>query len=181
MKLVRLLANLGSGSRKEVQRAIRGGTVTDLDGRVLGESEVPPHDRIRYRGEPHAYLNRCTHVPMEMDYQANRLVEARDALLQVLKDAPQYLPAELLAGTVLCNTAVHQPAGSPAPALIRAARTRGVLRRTRRDGARASPSGTLSEGAGAARMRSSRQRRRKPRGKQRSRQPTKRNCSRTRP
>ena len=52
MKLVRLLANLGYGSRKEVQRAIRGGTVTDLDGRVLGESEVPPHDRIRFRGEP---------------------------------------------------------------------------------------------------------------------------------
>ncbi|MEO1061773.1 MAG: alpha/beta fold hydrolase [Actinomycetota bacterium] len=34
-----------------------------------------------------------------------------------------------LAGVVLCNTAVHQPEGSPAPALIRAARTRGVLER----------------------------------------------------
>lgn len=42
-----------------------------------------------------------------MDYQANRLVEARDALLQVLKDAPQYLPAELLAGTVLVRLNEH--------------------------------------------------------------------------
>ncbi len=33
-----------------------------------------------------------------------------------------------LAGVVLTNTAVHQPAGSPAPALIRTARTPGLLR-----------------------------------------------------
>ncbi len=33
-----------------------------------------------------------------------------------------------LHGVVLTNTAVHQPAGSPAPALIRATRARGVLR-----------------------------------------------------
>jgi nitrite reductase/ring-hydroxylating ferredoxin subunit len=30
---------------------------------------------IRFRGAPHAYLNRCTHVPMEMDYQPNRLFD----------------------------------------------------------------------------------------------------------
>lgn len=42
-----------------------------------------------------------------MDYQGNRLVEARDALLQVLKDAPEYLPAELLAGTVLVRLNEH--------------------------------------------------------------------------
>jgi len=32
-----------------------------------------------------------------------------------------------MAGIVLMNTAVHQPAGSPAPALIRVVRTRGIL------------------------------------------------------
>lgn len=52
MKLVKLLANLGYGSRKEVQRLIRSGAVTDADGQVLGENEVPPHDRIFFRGEP---------------------------------------------------------------------------------------------------------------------------------
>jgi len=52
MKLVKLLANLGYGSRKEAQRFIRSGAVTDDTGRVLGEGEVPPHDRIRFRGEP---------------------------------------------------------------------------------------------------------------------------------
>jgi 16S rRNA pseudouridine516 synthase len=52
MKLVKLLANLGYGSRKEVQRMIRSGMVTDTNGRALGERELPPHDRIRLRGEP---------------------------------------------------------------------------------------------------------------------------------
>jgi 16S rRNA pseudouridine516 synthase len=51
MKLVKLLANLGYGSRKEVQRMIRSGAVTDDAGRVLAESELPPHDLIRVRGE----------------------------------------------------------------------------------------------------------------------------------
>ncbi len=52
MKLVKLLANLGYGSRKEAQRLIRSGAVTDADGNVLGENDVPPHDQILFRGEP---------------------------------------------------------------------------------------------------------------------------------
>ncbi len=36
--------------------------------------------------------------------------------------------ADRVKGVVLMNTAVHQPEGSPAPTLIRAARTRGVLK-----------------------------------------------------
>jgi 16S rRNA pseudouridine516 synthase len=52
VKLIKLLANLGYGSRREVQRLIRGGAVTDDSGRVLGEGELPPHERIRFRGEP---------------------------------------------------------------------------------------------------------------------------------
>jgi 16S rRNA pseudouridine516 synthase len=51
MKLVKLLANLGYGSRKEVSRMIKSGAVTDEAGRVLAENEVPPHDLIRVRGE----------------------------------------------------------------------------------------------------------------------------------
>lgn len=52
MKLVKLLANLGYGSRKEVQKFIRAGSVTDDAGSVLGESDMPPHDRIFFKGEP---------------------------------------------------------------------------------------------------------------------------------
>ena len=52
MKLVKLLANLGYGSRKEVQKFIRAGAVTDDTGKVLSENEVPAHDRIFFKGEP---------------------------------------------------------------------------------------------------------------------------------
>ncbi|MDP3851789.1 MAG: pseudouridine synthase [Luteolibacter sp.] len=52
MKLVKLLANLGYGSRKEAQRLLRSGAVTDDAGRVLKEGELPPHERILFRGEP---------------------------------------------------------------------------------------------------------------------------------
>jgi len=51
MKLIKLLANLGYGSRKEVQRFIRSGAVTDDTGRVLGEGDFPPFESIRFRGE----------------------------------------------------------------------------------------------------------------------------------
>lgn len=30
---------------------------------------------IRYRGELHAYLNRCSHIPMEMDWQPNQVFD----------------------------------------------------------------------------------------------------------
>ena len=66
MKLVKLLANLGYGSRKEAQRLIRSGAVTDEAGTVLGENELPPHERIRFRGEeldPPAPLVIMLHKP----------------------------------------------------------------------------------------------------------------------
>lgn len=66
MKLVKLLANLGYGSRKEAQRLIRSGAVTDEAGTVLGENDLPPHDRIRFRGEeldPPAPLVIMLHKP----------------------------------------------------------------------------------------------------------------------
>jgi nitrite reductase/ring-hydroxylating ferredoxin subunit len=30
---------------------------------------------VRYQGHPHAYLNRCTHVAMELDFQPNRVFD----------------------------------------------------------------------------------------------------------
>jgi len=30
---------------------------------------------VRYQGQAHAYLNRCSHVPMEMDYQPNQFFD----------------------------------------------------------------------------------------------------------
>lgn len=52
MKLVKLIANLGYGSRKEVAAMFREGRITDADGDVLYADDQVPHDRIRIDGEP---------------------------------------------------------------------------------------------------------------------------------
>jgi 16S rRNA pseudouridine516 synthase len=52
MKLVKLLANLGYGSRSQVERHLRSGAVTDVTGKVLGTRDFPPHEEILFKGEP---------------------------------------------------------------------------------------------------------------------------------
>ena len=52
MKLVKLIANLGYGSRKDVAQMFRAGRITDLDGEVLYADDVVPHDTIRIDDEP---------------------------------------------------------------------------------------------------------------------------------
>ena len=52
MKLVKLIANLGYGSRKQVQWMFREGRVTDADGEVLYADDQVPHEAIRVDGEP---------------------------------------------------------------------------------------------------------------------------------
>ena len=52
MKLVKHIANLGYGSRKQVQWMFREGRVTDADGDVLYADDKVAHDAIRIDGEP---------------------------------------------------------------------------------------------------------------------------------
>ena len=52
MKLVKAIANLGYGSRKEVARMFREGRVTDAAGEVLYADDVPAHAEVRIDGEP---------------------------------------------------------------------------------------------------------------------------------
>jgi len=52
MKLVKHIANLGYGSRKQVQLMFREGRVTDAEGEVLYADDKVEHDAIRIDGEP---------------------------------------------------------------------------------------------------------------------------------
>ncbi|MFL6585364.1 MAG: pseudouridine synthase [Luteimonas sp.] len=52
MKLVKLLANLGYGSRKQVAWMFREGRVTDATGDVLYADDQVGHDDVRVDGEP---------------------------------------------------------------------------------------------------------------------------------
>ena len=52
MRLVKLIANLGYGSRKEIQTAIRHGWVTDREGNPLKADSKTPHEDILFDDEP---------------------------------------------------------------------------------------------------------------------------------
>ncbi|ESQ83430.1 pseudouridine synthase [Asticcacaulis sp. AC466] len=51
MKLIKRLANLGYGSRKEMQTLIRMGAITDAAGTPLSDDTDIAHEEIRYRGK----------------------------------------------------------------------------------------------------------------------------------
>ena len=52
MKIVKHIANLGYGSRKQVQWMFREGRITDAEGEVLYADDPVDHDNIRVDGEP---------------------------------------------------------------------------------------------------------------------------------
>ncbi|WP_031371101.1 pseudouridine synthase [Lysobacter antibioticus] len=52
MKLVKLIANLGYGSRKDVTAMFRSGRITDAQGEVLYADDKVAHEAIRLDGEP---------------------------------------------------------------------------------------------------------------------------------
>lgn len=52
MKLIKHIANLGYGSRKQVEWLFREGRVTDAAGEVLYADDKAGHDAIRIDGEP---------------------------------------------------------------------------------------------------------------------------------
>ncbi len=52
MRLVKLIANLGYGSRKEVTAVFREGRITDIDGEVLYADDKVDHSRVLIDGEP---------------------------------------------------------------------------------------------------------------------------------
>jgi nitrite reductase/ring-hydroxylating ferredoxin subunit len=48
---------------------------------------------IRFEGKPHAYLNRCSHVAMELDWQPNRVFNASGRWLVCASHGAEYEPA----------------------------------------------------------------------------------------
>ena len=47
---------------------------------------------IRYKGQVHAYLNRCAHLPMEMDYLADRFFDSTGDWLMCATHGATYQP-----------------------------------------------------------------------------------------
>lgn len=70
------LADSGDGVRFEVRR---------------GDETVPAFV-IRYDGQVHAYLNRCAHMPMEMDWTPGRFFDCEGLLLVCSTHGAMYAP-----------------------------------------------------------------------------------------
>ncbi len=47
---------------------------------------------VRFKGVPHAYLNRCTHVAMELDWLPNRVFDETGQWLLCASHGAAYLP-----------------------------------------------------------------------------------------
>jgi nitrite reductase/ring-hydroxylating ferredoxin subunit len=47
---------------------------------------------VRYLGQVYAYLNRCSHVPMEMDYQPNEFFDTTGHWLMCATHGAMYAP-----------------------------------------------------------------------------------------
>jgi nitrite reductase/ring-hydroxylating ferredoxin subunit len=47
---------------------------------------------VRYQGQAYAYLNRCSHVPMEMDYQPNDFFDTTGHWLMCATHGAMYAP-----------------------------------------------------------------------------------------
>lgn len=47
---------------------------------------------VRFKGQPHAYLNRCTHVAMALDWQPNRVFDDSGQWLLCASHGAAYLP-----------------------------------------------------------------------------------------
>ncbi len=48
---------------------------------------------VRYAGQVHAYLNRCAHVPMEMDYLPNQFFDSTGHWLMCATHGAMYDPS----------------------------------------------------------------------------------------
>lgn len=59
---------------------------------VLYHSQACNAFAIRYLGTVYAYLNRCAHVPMEMDYQPNQFFDLTGHWLMCATHGAMYSP-----------------------------------------------------------------------------------------
>ena len=94
-EVVRLQPKSVNGHFALVSQLLRGGDMAAADAALESMRSVAGNHPLT------RYLVALRH------FRENRLTEARDDVMQVLKDAPQLLPADLLAGTVLVRTNEH--------------------------------------------------------------------------
>ncbi|MGE4378219.1 MAG: Rieske (2Fe-2S) protein [Burkholderiaceae bacterium] len=74
---------------------------------------------IRCEGQVHAYLNRCTHIAMEMDYQPNRFFDASGQWLLCATHGAAYAPASCACAGGPCRGGLVKIAVTEADGVVR--------------------------------------------------------------
>mgnify|MGYP006285444859 FL=1 len=69
---------------------VEGGLAVPFD--VIYAGQTCRAFAIRFEGQVHAYLNRCAHVAMEMDYQPNRVFDDSGRWLMCATHGAAYAP-----------------------------------------------------------------------------------------
>lgn len=69
---------------------VDSGLAVPFEVRYFGRSQAA--FAVRYQGRVHAYLNRCSHVPMEMDYQPNQFFDMSGHWLMCATHGATYAP-----------------------------------------------------------------------------------------
>lgn len=95
---------------------VEGGEAVPFDVIYLGQSCRA--FAVRYRGEPHAYLNRCTHVAMELDYQPNRFFDDSGEWLLCATHGAAYRPDTGACGAGPCRGGLVKIALSEAGGVV---------------------------------------------------------------
>jgi len=72
------------------QDLVEGGRAVSFD--VVYGGQTCRAFAVRWRGQAHAYLNRCTHVAMEMDYQPDRFFDDSGQWLLCATHGAAYAP-----------------------------------------------------------------------------------------
>lgn len=67
-----------------------GGSAVPFDVRYCSQNCAA--FAVRYAGKVYAYLNRCSHVPMEMDYQPNQFFDSTGHWLICATHGAMYAP-----------------------------------------------------------------------------------------
>jgi nitrite reductase/ring-hydroxylating ferredoxin subunit len=75
----------------ELLDSAAGGLAVPFDVRYAGQT--CRGFAVRFEGAPHAYLNRCSHVAMELDWQPNHVFEASRRWLICASHGAQYDPS----------------------------------------------------------------------------------------
>jgi nitrite reductase/ring-hydroxylating ferredoxin subunit len=67
-----------------------GGLAVPFD--VIYAGQTSRAFAVRFEGQPQAYLNRCTHVAMELDWQPNQVFDAHGQWLLCATHGAAYAP-----------------------------------------------------------------------------------------